>query len=421
MRLGLATAGKTPAQTMGAQIRESIKREDTRSPFVKMRPGVFGLREWGAEKSSDTAQILLHEVTNTKAETIALSENRTIADVMSFNLPRTWASRPKYFIVLLSTRENLEICRNHRMAGFPDTENGRWAFVDIELGDYVSFYHSYHLYDLCQVKAKNIPNHYRLREALGTEPRDPVPVDSSTSWKAIKTKNGYLYFPYRLELNRLEETDFDPMVVFKRKFVHLGANLIPRGSLRKTHFQVPVENISRIFDDRSYSQDQLVGSGLNWFIETERRKRGKRGAAIRTIADVTSRETLLQALAKKILETIWSSVCSKFGMEESVELLSEQAVVGGEADIAAITEKSSLLIEVKRNPMAKYQKSGDVLLTRKGTEAKSQVCGYEPLWRTQKLKRGILGINNSDESKLRIMEIEDRLYLIEIDGATPLY
>ena len=37
------TKGKTPAATMAAQLAVAVKRKD--SPFLRTRPGVYGLRE----------------------------------------------------------------------------------------------------------------------------------------------------------------------------------------------------------------------------------------------------------------------------------------------------------------------------------------------------------------------------------------
>ncbi|MBN1135423.1 MAG: restriction endonuclease [Anaerolineae bacterium] len=47
----LTTTGKTPAATLNAQIVVSINTKGDSSPFVRVRPAVFALREWGHEKS----------------------------------------------------------------------------------------------------------------------------------------------------------------------------------------------------------------------------------------------------------------------------------------------------------------------------------------------------------------------------------
>ena len=43
------TQGKTPADTMNAQISVSIKSKGDASRFVRVRPGIYGLRTWVEE------------------------------------------------------------------------------------------------------------------------------------------------------------------------------------------------------------------------------------------------------------------------------------------------------------------------------------------------------------------------------------
>src|SRR5260370_16385262 len=47
--------------------------------------------------------------------------------------------RPSYFLISVSTRENLELCVKHGLAGFPGGESGAWTFCEIQKGDFVSF------------------------------------------------------------------------------------------------------------------------------------------------------------------------------------------------------------------------------------------------------------------------------------------
>ncbi len=42
----LSSQGKTPAATMNARISASLRRQGAASPFVRVAPGVFGLRTW---------------------------------------------------------------------------------------------------------------------------------------------------------------------------------------------------------------------------------------------------------------------------------------------------------------------------------------------------------------------------------------
>jgi restriction system protein len=52
----IATTGKTPAATLNAQIVVSINVKGTGSAFVRVRPAVFALREWGIEGTPENAQ-----------------------------------------------------------------------------------------------------------------------------------------------------------------------------------------------------------------------------------------------------------------------------------------------------------------------------------------------------------------------------
>ena len=58
--------------------------------------------------------------------------------------------KSKYFIVVLSNQKNLDLCRQNSIAGFPETDNGQWAYLDIDIGDYISFYFNT-LHILCRV------------------------------------------------------------------------------------------------------------------------------------------------------------------------------------------------------------------------------------------------------------------------------
>jgi hypothetical protein len=49
------------------------------------------------------------------------------------------ADKPSYFLISVSTRENLELCIKHGLAGFPSGESGAWTFCEIQQGDFVSF------------------------------------------------------------------------------------------------------------------------------------------------------------------------------------------------------------------------------------------------------------------------------------------
>jgi len=42
---------------------------------------------------------------------------------------------PNYYLIALSNKENLEICKKESMAGFPSSKNGFWTYLEIKEGD----------------------------------------------------------------------------------------------------------------------------------------------------------------------------------------------------------------------------------------------------------------------------------------------
>src|ERR1700735_2993435 len=46
----LSHVGKSPEVTMGARLAALLKKEDKTNPIVRVKPGVFGLRDWSDKK-----------------------------------------------------------------------------------------------------------------------------------------------------------------------------------------------------------------------------------------------------------------------------------------------------------------------------------------------------------------------------------
>src|SRR5579871_1595357 len=61
----LSHVGKSPEVTMGARLAALLKKEDKSNPIVRIKPGVFGLRDWGDKKGRKTQA---EEVTEPDAE-----------------------------------------------------------------------------------------------------------------------------------------------------------------------------------------------------------------------------------------------------------------------------------------------------------------------------------------------------------------
>src|ERR1700691_2496355 len=46
----LSHVGKSPEVTMGARLAALLKKEDKANPIVRVKPGVFALRDWDEKK-----------------------------------------------------------------------------------------------------------------------------------------------------------------------------------------------------------------------------------------------------------------------------------------------------------------------------------------------------------------------------------
>src|SRR3954470_12126320 len=51
----LSHVGKSPEVTMGARLAALLKKEDKSNPIVRVKPGVFALREWDGKKKKRSA------------------------------------------------------------------------------------------------------------------------------------------------------------------------------------------------------------------------------------------------------------------------------------------------------------------------------------------------------------------------------
>jgi hypothetical protein len=127
---------------------------------------------------------------------------------------------PSYFLISVSTRENLDLCIQYALAGFPSGESGAWTFCEIEKGDFVSFLYGARVYNL-----------YRVAEREALSAADKLPP-----WQPLvfrETGRSYS-FPFRLHLQPVRI--FSESLV-RAEFSYVGENLLLRGGYRKSHFQ----------------------------------------------------------------------------------------------------------------------------------------------------------------------------------------
>lgn len=255
-----------------------------------------------------------------------------------------------YFHIAVSNRTNLDLCREHGVAGFPATENGDWAFADISVGDYVSFIFGARIFDL-----------YRVTGKTAIENPEEVPP----SWNPLEFDSQPIRFPFRLQLNRLRDFE-EPFV--RQPFRYVENELFRRGGYQKTHFQADrqtLQNVSKLGEDVPREGMSLSNEAED---VTPKWKRSQGGFDRPEVCRF--REEILQAALRQYftepanLEPVASHFDIPSEELRNAEILSEHALPEGYADILVKTgEGTHLPIEVKLN--------------RAGQETVEQVRGYE--------------------------------------------
>ena len=106
------------------------------------------------------------------------------------------------------------------MAGFTNSINGVWTFLEAQQGDYISFLYGAKVFNLYFVKGKEA-----IKDAETMPPWKPI---------TFRQSGRTYYFPFRLHLipvRRFEES------LVRAEFAYVAENLLLRGGYRKTHFQ----------------------------------------------------------------------------------------------------------------------------------------------------------------------------------------
>ncbi len=247
---------------------------------------------------------------------------------------------PDYFLVSVSNRKNLELCMKYGMAGFTNSINGLWTFLDIEVGDYISF--------LYGAKVKNL---YRVERKVAFKNFKNLPPWPPVTFKM--SGNTY-YFPFRLSLKPERIID-EPMI--RAEFAYVAENLLLRGGYRKTHFEadsITFHNVSNMGEPYDGKIEKLKINGETFVpqITFERDKQD--------IPEIFYfRELILQSLLRKKLKEpeIMKSITDYFDIDDSpedFEVLGEKALPEGYVDIFIklrhpIATNKYILVEVKTN------------------------------------------------------------------------
>lgn len=226
-----------------------------------------------------------------------------------------------YFLVSVSTRENLELCVNYALAGFPSSESGAWTFCEIQQGDYVSFLYGARTHNLYRVVRK---------EAI-------VEAERLPPWKALTfAETGRTYFfPFRLHLQPIR-TFVEPIA--RSEFFYVAENLLLRGGYRRTHFQADQTTLQNVSEMGTLAEDSRAALQLPKYTTfvpcfTQNRE------LVRLPQVCRFRETILQSAIRRYLasEQNLRNLFSRLGFvgvgANELEVLGEKALTQGHIDL----------------------------------------------------------------------------------------
>jgi len=245
-----------------------------------------------------------------------------------------------YFLVSVSNKINLDLCIKYALAGFTNSINGLWTFMEIQEGDFVSFLYGARVFNLYKVIRK---------EAIRNADKLP-PWPSVTFRMSGKT----YYFPFRLYLNPLREF-VEPMV--RPEFAYVAENLLLRGGYRKTHFQgdqTTLQSVSQMGDIHSEPSNNLTIESYEVFNPT---LIWNRSFAVPPEV-FYFQEFILQSLIRQHLslntnlQTFFDSCGLNNLQAEDFEVLGEKALPEGHIDIlikdrTPVGYNRKVVIEVK--------------------------------------------------------------------------
>jgi len=244
-----------------------------------------------------------------------------------------------YFLISVSNKENLELCKKYALAGFTDSINGVWTFSEIENGDFISF--------LYAAKAHNL---YRVEKKVAFQNAEKLPP-----WKSVtfKISRKTYHFPFRLYLRQVRKFE-EPLI--RAEFAYVAENLLLRGGYRKTHFQADqttLQNVSQMGEKFLEQTENIEFSALTFVPEFSINK-----SLINIPQVFPFREIILQSIVrhylcgKEKLQEFLESITVKDVKAENLEVLGEKALPEGHIDIfikeaVSIGESRNIIVEIK--------------------------------------------------------------------------
>ena len=229
--------------------------------------------------------------------------------------------KPSYFLISVSTRENLDLCTRYGLAGFPSGESGAWTFCEIHEGDYVSF--------LYGARAHNL---YRVAKRESLSDAEHLPP-----WKPLVFKeSGKTYsFPFRLQLRPIRMF-VEPIV--RTEFFYVAENLLLRGGYRKTHFQADQTTLQSVSEMGKLANGSTEALTLPEY-RTFNLRFTKTAGLLKIPETLRFRETILQSairrhlMREENLRTLLSGVNLSAEIAEGLEILGEKALTQGHIDL----------------------------------------------------------------------------------------
>jgi len=249
-----------------------------------------------------------------------------------------------YFLISVSNKTNLELCIKYGLAGFTNSINGLWTFVEIEEGDYISFLYGARVFNLYKV----------INKRAFTNAETLAPWPSVTFQMSGKT----YYFPFRLYLEPVRKLS-EPMV--RPEFAYVAENLLLRGGYRKTHFQadqVTFYNVSQMGEIYGEKVEPLNMDNPKTFIPLLTWDRSK----VNIPEIFHFQELILQSLIRHYLskDSLQRQFLQEIGVKNSVnfEALGEKALPQGHVDILLKEREPKgkchqIVIEVKTGKVSK--------------------------------------------------------------------
>lgn len=254
-----------------------------------------------------------------------------------------------YFLISVSTRENLELCVRYAMAGFTNSINGAWTFLEINEGDYISFLYGARIFNLYQVVGKRA-----IKDA-----------DEIGPWPSLRfgMSGRSYYFPFRVFLKPLREFT-EPMV--RPEFSYVAENLLLRGGYRRTHFQADkttLQVVSEMGNIYNKPTDSFHDNFQTFDVLFTFNKKNASPPEIFLFQEIILQSLIRQYLSvPNNLQNFFAQIDLNDFFSEDFEVLGEKALPEGHVDIL-IKEHSprghckKIIVEVKTRKL--YKKDFD--------------------------------------------------------------